>query len=114
MLPTCVQVVGVGFADTTERKLSVCEFPDDQHFSNLEALTVQLGPKEVLLPITPESSVDMAEVKKVSYMLLCEGDRMDVQIEQVCFKQTSWKGTTWMTRKEFGGMDLRHIGSVIR
>ncbi|PNF30713.1 DNA mismatch repair protein Msh2 [Cryptotermes secundus] len=59
------RVVGMGFADTTEWKLSVCEFPDDQHFSNLEALTVQLGPKEVLLPITPESSVDMAEVKKV-------------------------------------------------
>jgi DNA mismatch repair ATPase MutS len=63
----CVQVVGVGFVDTTERKLSVCEFPDDQHFSNLEALIVQLGPKEVLLPVTPESSVDMAEVKKVRH-----------------------------------------------
>lgn len=71
----------MGFADATERKLSVCEFPDDQHFSNLEALTVQLGPKEVLLPITPESSVDMAEVKKVSHMLLCEGNRIGAQIE---------------------------------
>jgi DNA mismatch repair protein MSH2 len=81
-----MQVVGVGFVDTTERKLSVCEFPDDQHFSNLEALIVQLGPKEVLLPITPESSMDMAEVKKVRHVLLCDADRTAVRIEQVCFK----------------------------
>lgn len=66
--PICVQVVGVGFADTTERRLSVCEFPDDQHFSNLEALVVQLSPKEVLLPVAPESALDTATVKRVSHM----------------------------------------------
>ncbi|PSN55331.1 DNA mismatch repair protein Msh2 [Blattella germanica] len=42
------RVVGVGFADTAEHKLSVCEFTDDKHFTNLEALVVQLGPKEVM------------------------------------------------------------------
>lgn len=92
----------MGFADATEQKLSVCEFPDDQHFSNLEALVVQLSPKEVLLPITPESSVDMVEIKKVSHMLLCDAGGMAVWIEQVCFMQTSLKGTTWKTKKEFG------------
>jgi len=61
-----VQVVGVGFADTTARRLAVCEFPDDEHFSNLEALVVQLSPKEVLLPTMAESSLEMADIKKVS------------------------------------------------
>jgi len=61
----------VGFADTTERRLSVCEFPDDEHFSNLEALVVQLSPKEVLLPTAPESALDVAEVKRVSHMFCC-------------------------------------------
>lgn len=64
-----MQVVGIGFADAVERRLSVCEFPDDQHFSNLEALVVQLTPKEVLLPKAPESALDMATVKRVSHML---------------------------------------------
>ncbi|KDR09158.1 hypothetical protein L798_01274, partial [Zootermopsis nevadensis] len=59
------RVVGIGFADAVERRLSVCEFPDDQHFSNLEALVVQLTPKEVLLPKAPESALDMATVKRV-------------------------------------------------
>jgi DNA mismatch repair protein MSH2 len=65
-----MQVVGVGFAESTERRLSVCEFPDDQHFSNLEALVVQLSPKEVLLPTASESALDIAEVKRVRHMFL--------------------------------------------
>jgi DNA mismatch repair ATPase MutS len=94
-------VVAVGFVDTTEQKLSVCEFPDDQHFSNLEALVVQLSPKEVLLPITPEASLDMAEVKKVSDMF-CDAAGMAVWTEKVCFLQTPWKRITWKTETEFG------------
>lgn len=62
-----MQVVGVGFADTTGRRLAVCEFPDDEHFSNLEALVVQLSPKEVLLPAMAEASLEMADIKRVSY-----------------------------------------------
>nr|CAD7587022.1 unnamed protein product [Timema genevievae] len=58
------KVVGVGFVDVSERRLCVCEFPDDDHFSNLEALVVQVGPKECLLPGT-NGSQDYVTVKKV-------------------------------------------------
>ena len=69
MLYYCIdfvlQVVGVGYAESAEHKLSVCEFPDDEHFTNLEALVVQLGPKEVLLPTATEKGSDMATIKTV-------------------------------------------------
>ena len=42
--------VGVAFADAAGRRLGACEFADDEHFCNLEAVTMQLGAKECVIP----------------------------------------------------------------
>lgn len=60
-----MQHVGVGFVETADRKFCVCEFPDDEHFTNLEALIVQLGPKECLIP-QGDGSPEQAALKKVN------------------------------------------------
>lgn len=58
------KVIGMAAVDTTTHTFSLCEFPDDDHFSNLEAMIVQLGPKEVL--ISSEMNPDLDNIKKVS------------------------------------------------
>ncbi|CEP08620.1 hypothetical protein [Parasitella parasitica] len=43
------KLVGVSFADTTIRQLGVSQFVDNELYSNLESLIIQLGVKECLL-----------------------------------------------------------------
>lgn len=40
----------------TCRQLGACEFLDDEHYCSLEALLVQLGCKEVVLPRAPDGA----------------------------------------------------------
>lgn len=62
-----LQILGVAIVDTTEHTFSVCEFPDDDNYSNLEGLMVQHTPKECLL--TSDNNNEIEIIKKVRKLL---------------------------------------------
>ncbi|XP_039301135.1 DNA mismatch repair protein Msh2-like [Nilaparvata lugens] len=57
------KIIGLASVDIPAHTMSLCEFPDDEHFSNLEAMVVQIGPKEVLIPA--ETSLEADKIKMI-------------------------------------------------
>ncbi|ROT64986.1 hypothetical protein C7M84_017040 [Penaeus vannamei] len=73
------RVVGVGYIDANGRQMSVAEFNDNDTFSNLEALVVQLSPRECLIP-SGDLGPDGAKLKQVlsrSQLLVTERKRTE-------------------------------------
>lgn len=63
------QFVGLSCVDTVSTLISVCEFKDDDSFSNLEALLVTLAPKECLL-IQGDANPEFNALKQVCNLLI--------------------------------------------
>ncbi|TFK25372.1 DNA mismatch repair protein MSH2 [Coprinopsis marcescibilis] len=62
--------VGVAFADTSGRELGVSDFSDNDLFSNLESLIIQLSVKEAIIPTgtasqTTDRDIDLNKLKAV-------------------------------------------------
>ncbi|XP_053196773.1 DNA mismatch repair protein Msh2 [Scomber japonicus] len=73
------RVVGVGYVDAAQRKMGVCEFPDNEIFSNLESLLVQISPKECLLA-QGDGNTDSSKLREVverSGMLVSDRKRAE-------------------------------------
>ncbi|KAF9004638.1 DNA mismatch repair protein [Cyathus striatus] len=65
-----VKTVGVAFADTSIRELGVSDFIDNDLFSNLESLVIQLSIKEAIIPTgttsgTTDRDIDLNKLKAV-------------------------------------------------
>lgn len=73
------RVVGVGYVDAAQRTMGVCEFPDNEIFSNLESLLVQISPKECLLA-QGEANTDGNKLREV-----CGGNGYDITAKQLCY-----------------------------
>ncbi|KAJ7021388.1 muts domain V-domain-containing protein [Mycena alexandri] len=65
-----VKTLGVAFADPTIRELGVADFVDNDLFSNIESLIIQLSVKEAVIPTgtvsgTTDRDVDLNKLKAV-------------------------------------------------
>lgn len=60
---TPIRMIGIALVDSTEQRMSLCEFVDDEYFSNTEALIVQLAAKECIL--MSEKNYEMDKLKKI-------------------------------------------------
>eukprot|EP00794_Sanderia_malayensis_P000362 gene362-995_t len=79
------KIVGAAYCDAEMRTFGVCEFSDNDQFSNLEALLVQIGPKECLI-CCQDCAADLPKVKQVlerSNVLITERKRADYSAKDI-------------------------------
>jgi len=82
--------LGLAAVDTSLNMVKVSDFLDNEHFTNLEAILVQLGPREVILPQTENASV-----KKITEM---------VERNRILVTQKSTKDFSPLTETEIRSM----------
>ncbi|XP_071439424.1 DNA mismatch repair protein Msh2 [Hetaerina americana] len=79
------KVVGVACINAGQRKITVAEFIDNDVFSTLESVLVQLGPKECLLPTgVGDAGNDYGIIKKIlerNNVVLTERKRTDFAVD---------------------------------
>ncbi|KAJ1650003.1 MSH2 protein [Dispira simplex] len=61
------KIIGVAYADTTQRCLGMAEFIDNDLFSNFESLVIQLGIKECIVPM--KDNVKGYDIQKLHAVL---------------------------------------------
>jgi DNA mismatch repair protein MSH2 len=61
--------IGVCFADASSRDFGICVFDDNDLYSNLESLIIQLGVKECLIPSTADTDGRQSESNKIKRIL---------------------------------------------
>ncbi|XP_045124255.1 DNA mismatch repair protein Msh2-like isoform X1 [Portunus trituberculatus] len=73
------KVVGVGYIDVGGQEIRLAEFSDTEAFCNLEALVVQLSPRECLLPSGDHgpTGVKLKQVMSRNPLLVTERKRSD-------------------------------------
>ena len=73
------RLVGVAFADASMRQFHVCQFTDNDQFSNVEAVLMQIGPKECLIK-AQDCNADGGKLKLIlerSNILITERPKAD-------------------------------------
>ncbi|KAF4517464.1 hypothetical protein B566_EDAN004503 [Ephemera danica] len=77
-------MVGVGFIEGTQRRMLVSQFPDSDSLANLEAVILQLGPRELLIPAAGDKAENnpVKEVAERCGLLVTERKRVDFNSDE--------------------------------
>jgi DNA mismatch repair protein MSH2 len=77
--------LGVCCVDTSNRTIQLCQFEDNDLFSNLESLLLQLGVKEVVLPSNYDANGDNQDVTKLFQVIEKIGNIVISQVKSAWF-----------------------------
>lgn len=77
------RIVGVSYVNVETLEIGASEFSDDEYYTNLRAMAIQLGASEMIIPAIGEGDKKNPELEKIKSIMMDGDDNLGILVTEI-------------------------------